>query len=233
MDTVMIDVLLEEEACGLKIQNGYSAPFRRYIEPINEKSLLEKCITLDNVRARYRTFKKSYRETRNVHSVSGFGWNPLTERMTACPIAWDELLKRDPDQEKYRYKKVPYFDDLAIIIGDDEATGKGGATGVEVDSEMDPIEEIGASHELLLTNGEEGIEVESRDTNHPSNVAFFSKRKRKGKSDSSLDALAEAAQLIAKSMELLDISKLQVELKKISNISRTLYIEAVNYLGGN
>lgn len=54
------------------------------------------------------------------------------------------LLERTRTR-KYHYKKVPYFDGLAIIIGDDEASGRVGATGVEADIEMDPIEVISMS----------------------------------------------------------------------------------------
>jgi hypothetical protein len=38
---------------------------------------------------------------------------------------------------------VPYYDDLAIIIGNEEATGAKAVTGNEANSEMPSLEEMG------------------------------------------------------------------------------------------
>lgn len=93
MDTIMIDTLLEEESCGLNTQDGYSVPsLQKVYRAINEKSKSEMCITVDNVRDRYKTFTSSYQAARKARSFSNFGWNPFTKILTADPLTWNELL---------------------------------------------------------------------------------------------------------------------------------------------
>ncbi|KAL2530542.1 uncharacterized protein Fot_23143 [Forsythia ovata] len=46
-----------------------------------------------NVRARLKTLKKEYAEVNQLLSISGFGWDVETGRITADSLAWDDLVK--------------------------------------------------------------------------------------------------------------------------------------------
>ncbi|KAL5712531.1 hypothetical protein ACHQM5_014694 [Ranunculus cassubicifolius] len=145
MDMTMINILIEEEGFGRKSKNGFGQPvYQRVCDTINQNLKMD--ISVDNVRNRYRTLKDLYREAHKLEKCnSGFGWDSSTERMSADALTWVELLQTHPEYEKFRYKKVPYFEDLAIIVGDDEANGEDVATGIEADNDMEPIEEIGTN----------------------------------------------------------------------------------------
>ncbi|PIA40920.1 hypothetical protein AQUCO_02300003v1 [Aquilegia coerulea] len=152
-DKVMIQILLEEHIDGQKTENGFSSTtYQKVCKALNEAQNLdmEMDATIEHVRNRYRTFKSTYRKARKIHkSDSGFGWNPRTERLTADPLVWEAFFEKQSETErkeyeKFRTKVMPFYDDLVVIVGDeDEATGEGGLTGIETDEQMPSIEDTG------------------------------------------------------------------------------------------
>ncbi|KAL2504735.1 Uncharacterized protein Adt_20356 [Abeliophyllum distichum] len=52
-----------------------------------------------NVRARLKTLKKEYAEVSQLLSISGFGWDAESGRITVDSLAWDDLVKGKPDFE--------------------------------------------------------------------------------------------------------------------------------------
>ncbi|PIA29069.1 hypothetical protein AQUCO_06300030v1 [Aquilegia coerulea] len=135
-DKVMIQILLEEHIDGQKTENGLSSTtYQKVCKALNEAQNLdmEMDATIEHVR----------------NSDSGFGWNPRTERLTTDPLVWEAFFEKQSETErkeyeKFRTKVMPFYDDLVVIVGDeDEATGEGGLTGIETDEQMPSIEDTG------------------------------------------------------------------------------------------
>ncbi|KAK9162455.1 hypothetical protein Syun_003357 [Stephania yunnanensis] len=75
-----------------------------------------------NVKARIKTLKANYFSAREVIFQSGIGWDPDTQFATADVLTWKEYLQKHPEKESYRTKCVPYYDELCVIFGYDQAT---------------------------------------------------------------------------------------------------------------
>ncbi|XP_022865259.1 uncharacterized protein LOC111385119 [Olea europaea var. sylvestris] len=123
MDGCMITALLHEVLSSHKrSDNGFSS----YHLSKAIKSVHNGCRVMvfdKNVRARLKTLKKEYVEVRQLLSMSGFGLDPHTGRVTTNVLAWEELLKSKPEFEKWRTKFCSRYDDLEAIFGNDYATG--------------------------------------------------------------------------------------------------------------
>jgi len=64
---------------------------QKVIESVNNRCGV--VVSEKNVRARLKTIKKEYIELRQLLSMSGFGLEPNTGRVTANALAWEEFLK--------------------------------------------------------------------------------------------------------------------------------------------
>ncbi|XP_058084524.1 uncharacterized protein LOC131232303 [Magnolia sinica] len=56
-------------------------------------------------------------------AASGFGWDNERMVVTALNKVWEEYLRSHPCAERLRGKCIDRMDDLAIIVGSDQATG--------------------------------------------------------------------------------------------------------------
>ncbi|KAL2482589.1 uncharacterized protein Fot_44033 [Forsythia ovata] len=93
-------------------------------------------MTEKNVRSRLKTLKREYAEVSQLLSISGFGWDPETGRITADTLAWEELVKGKPDFGKWRSKLCRRYDDMECIFGNDTATGDRAVSGFDNFSPM-------------------------------------------------------------------------------------------------
>ncbi|KAL2490999.1 Myb DNA-bind 3 domain-containing protein [Abeliophyllum distichum] len=81
-------------------------------------------VVLDkNVRARLKTLKKEYAEVSQLLSISSFGWDAETGRITADSLAWDDLVKEKPEFVKWRTKLCCHYDEIEAFFGNDTAIG--------------------------------------------------------------------------------------------------------------
>ncbi|XP_044393904.1 uncharacterized protein At2g29880 [Triticum aestivum] len=71
---------------------------------------------------REQRLKKEYFVVKSIVEKSGFGFDPITKMPTTIDEKWDELSK---EQQKWRYKAFPYYDDLHAIYDGKTAEGKG------------------------------------------------------------------------------------------------------------
>ncbi|XP_022846363.1 uncharacterized protein LOC111369112 [Olea europaea var. sylvestris] len=93
MDGCMITALLHQVLSSHKrSDNGFSSyHVSKAIENVHNGCGV--MVSDKNVRARLKTLKKEYVEVRQLLSMSGFGLDPHTGRVTADVLAWEELLK--------------------------------------------------------------------------------------------------------------------------------------------
>ncbi|KAF7105870.1 LOW QUALITY PROTEIN: hypothetical protein CFC21_106643 [Triticum aestivum] len=67
---------------------------------------------VDQLKFREQRLKKEYFIVKSTVEKSGFGFDPINKMLTTIPEKWDELSK---EQQKWRYKAFPYYDDLHAI----------------------------------------------------------------------------------------------------------------------
>ena len=68
--------------------------------------------------------KSNYQIFSNLKNNSGFGWDDANSIPTAPQQVWDAYLNNHKKAAKYRYKTLPFFDDMHSIFDGNLATGK-------------------------------------------------------------------------------------------------------------
>ncbi|KAK9125830.1 hypothetical protein Scep_014676 [Stephania cephalantha] len=78
-----------------------------------------------NYKSRWKWFKDRYQGyVELMRCNSGFGWDPVTKKITASDEVWEEYFKSHPNQIHYQTDTFTDYDDLRIIVGNATASGK-------------------------------------------------------------------------------------------------------------
>ncbi|KAL2455335.1 uncharacterized protein Fot_57621 [Forsythia ovata] len=93
MDGLMISALVNQVFSGHKrSDNGFTSfQVSKAIESVSNGCGV--VVSDKNVRSRLKTLKKEYAEVNQLLSISGFGWESETGRITADAFAWDDLVE--------------------------------------------------------------------------------------------------------------------------------------------
>ncbi|KAL2462865.1 Non-specific serine/threonine protein kinase [Forsythia ovata] len=136
MDGFLIIALVNQVLVGHKrSDNGFTSfQISKAMESVKQGCGV--VVTEKNVRSRLKTLKREYAEVSQLLSISGFGWDPETGRITADSLAWEELVKGKPDFGKWRSKLCRRYDDMECIFGNDTATGDRAVSGFDNFSPM-------------------------------------------------------------------------------------------------
>ncbi|KAL2453063.1 hypothetical protein Adt_45800 [Abeliophyllum distichum] len=142
MDGLMIVALVNEVLASHKrSDNGFTAfQISKAVESVKNGCGI--IVSDKNVRARLKTLKREYAEVSQLLSISGFGWDAETGRITADSIAWDDLVKGKPDFRKWRTKLCRRYDDMEFIFGNDTATRDRAVSGFDTFSPMQVDESV-------------------------------------------------------------------------------------------
>ncbi|KAK9984613.1 hypothetical protein SO802_034138 [Lithocarpus litseifolius] len=113
----------------------------------------------------------------------------------------------------YLNKKIKMYDELAIVVGKDMATGSFAKSYVDIDTEQDNAE----STEMVGDNGEEGVVDKRKNAVESSTTgSTISKSRKKGRAPPSDDSA------------LMDLSD---QLKEIAVVLKEISRRPVDYLG--
>ncbi|KAL2556803.1 uncharacterized protein Fot_01542 [Forsythia ovata] len=136
MDGFLIIALVNQVLVGHKrSDNGFTSfQISKAMESVKQGCGV--VVTEKNVRSQLKTLKREYAEVSQLLSISGFGWDPETGRITADTLAWEELVKGKPDFGKWRSKLCRRYDDMECIFGNDTATGDRAVSGFDNFSPM-------------------------------------------------------------------------------------------------
>ncbi|KAL2538579.1 uncharacterized protein Fot_19970 [Forsythia ovata] len=155
-----------------------------------------------NVRSRLKTLKKEYAEVNQLLSISGFGWESETGRITADAFAWDDLVKGKPELGKWRTKLCRRYDDMEAIFGNDTATGDRAVSGFD---NFSPIQVDESLNEFDTPNEETDPGPNTSRKRNAEEGTSKTRRKRThhfDESHGSLAVIAEASKKIAQAMQM-------------------------------
>ncbi|XP_068644571.1 uncharacterized protein [Aristolochia californica] len=116
-DEAMLEMLVEH------VQRGSKTPDGKWREDVWEdviprfNALKGTKITVDNVIARMKTWRKSYAAVTTLRNHKGFAWDDSRKLVTADATVWDAYVKENEAARPYRNKACPNYDQLAIVIG--------------------------------------------------------------------------------------------------------------------
>ncbi|KAL2492988.1 Myb DNA-bind 3 domain-containing protein [Abeliophyllum distichum] len=93
MDGFMIISLVNQVLAGHKqSDNGFTSfQILKAVESVKHGYGI--VVSDKNVRSRLKTLKREYAELSQLLSISSFGWDAETGRITANSLAWDDLVK--------------------------------------------------------------------------------------------------------------------------------------------
>ncbi|XP_075640196.1 uncharacterized protein LOC142611931 [Castanea sativa] len=151
MHTTMLTILAEEAAKGNKPLNTLKASsFATVVRAISTQFGVE-CHPsyVDNW---MRTQRTMWTTIQTIRKKSGFGWDDNLKMITCDMKTYQEEVMAHRKHAEYLNKKIELYDELAIVVGKDTATGSFAKSYVDIDTEQDN----GESTENA-DNGEDGV----------------------------------------------------------------------------
>ncbi|KAL3719977.1 hypothetical protein ACJRO7_004893 [Eucalyptus globulus] len=128
MERVLLEILADEASKG----NNPSI-----VNTINEKFSV--CCELDHVENHLKTVKSNWKTIQTVRGKSGFSWDDKLKMVIAGKNEFDQYVSVYPSHGKYLNKMIDMYDEMAVVVGRDIATGSfakqfGDINATEVDS---------------------------------------------------------------------------------------------------
>ncbi|KAL2473450.1 uncharacterized protein Fot_49186 [Forsythia ovata] len=202
MDGLMISALVNQVFSGHKrSDNGFTSfQVSKAIESVSNGCGV--VVSDKNVRSRLKTLKKEYAEVNQLLSISGFGWESETGRITADAFAWDDLVKGKPELGKWRTKLCRRYDDMEAIFGNDTATGDRAVSGFD---NFSPIQVDESLNEVDTPNEDTDPSPNTSRKRNAEEGTSKTRRKRThhfDESHGSLAVIAEASKKIAQAMQM-------------------------------
>ncbi|KAF9622370.1 hypothetical protein IFM89_031173 [Coptis chinensis] len=121
---------------------------------------MEKCgklVTKDNVQACLKTWTKHFNIMIGLRDQSGSEWDDNRKMIIVRDDIWEYYVKSHPDVKGFRYKPLTNYDELAIIVGKNNAIGVGANTERELYKAREEVENNGSNE----NDGREDINGEN------------------------------------------------------------------------
>lgn len=135
MDRCLTKILVEETKKGNKIDNVLkTAAYVAAVKALNEKFGLD--LTKDHIKSRLKTWKKQYGVLKDLLTQRGFKWEKAQKMVVADDSAWNNYIKAHPDARHFRSKVIEHYEELCIILGNNQATTSCSVNGAETEAEL-------------------------------------------------------------------------------------------------
>uniref|UniRef100_A0A2N9E4W6 DDE Tnp4 domain-containing protein n=1 Tax=Fagus sylvatica TaxID=28930 RepID=A0A2N9E4W6_FAGSY len=122
MHAMLLDILEDEALKGNKPSNTFKPrSFARVAKEISEK--FEVTCLPEHASNRLRTIKTTWKTIQSIHNNSGFGWDDNLKMITCDKKTYDEYVMVHHTHDQYLNKKIEFYDQMAIVVGKDMATG--------------------------------------------------------------------------------------------------------------
>ncbi|PPR94902.1 hypothetical protein GOBAR_AA25773 [Gossypium barbadense] len=114
------DDLVEQVTLGNKLQKSFKqVALKAAVSIINKKFPFD--LTTENIRNRLGTWKKKYRLVKDLLSQHGFEWDERQKTVIANDSEWRQCIKRNPDVSHIQGRAIDNFNELHVIVGNEQA----------------------------------------------------------------------------------------------------------------
>ncbi|XP_039019766.1 L10-interacting MYB domain-containing protein-like [Hibiscus syriacus] len=138
MERLFLDILAEETQKGNKPSNTFrSVSINRVATTISEKFQVQ-CAT-KHVENHLRTIKNTWKTICTIREESGLGWDENLRMITCDEVTYDAIVTAHPKYGPYLNKKIDFYDEMALVVGQDMATGSFAKTFADI--ELDDVNE--------------------------------------------------------------------------------------------
>ncbi|KAL3500331.1 hypothetical protein ACH5RR_039424 [Cinchona calisaya] len=158
MEHMMLQILAEEVKLGNRPNNNFrQSSFTRVVDAIKEK-FGATCLP-DHVENHLRTVRASWSTIVAIRGRSGFSWIEYLKMIIASPSVYHDYIQKNPSHDKYIHKKIDFYDEMALVVGKDMATGsfakqhrKRNRSNDEIEKISEKLGEVAAALTKLSTN---------------------------------------------------------------------------------
>ncbi|XP_075650260.1 uncharacterized protein LOC142620845 [Castanea sativa] len=183
MHTAMLRLLADKAAKGNKPSNTFkSGSFALVAKEISAQFGVE--CQPSYVENRLQTLRTMWTTIQTIRKKSGFGWNDNIKMITCDVKTYQEEVMAHRKHAEYLNKKIEMYDELAIVVGKDTATGSFSKSYVDIENEPDN----GDSIEFVEDNVEEGVVDKGKNAVESSTTGSgISKSRKRGRAPSNTD----------------------------------------------
>ncbi|MBA0594441.1 hypothetical protein Gorai_011346 [Gossypium raimondii] len=206
------------------------------VEQVNLGNKLRKVLS--------KTWKKQYRLVKELLSQHGFKWDERQKMVIANDSEWRLCIKRNPEMSRIRGRAIDNFNELHVIVGNEQADrhlSKAGDRVVNnIQNGKEAVEvpvQVMVDEDMCDNNTDDDIQVSSQRTisrSSPSRSEEALKRRRS--SDIMLDVMGAMAENIGRIADALTESKgvsldeLFQMVQSIPEFDDDLIVDACEYL---
>uniref|UniRef100_A0A2N9FNQ3 EF-hand domain-containing protein n=1 Tax=Fagus sylvatica TaxID=28930 RepID=A0A2N9FNQ3_FAGSY len=164
MENLLLEILANEALQGNKPSNIFKPSlYRKVVEAINEKFWVD--CSQKNVENRFRTVKGNWNTMTKVTELcqkSGFGWNNDLKMITCDRNVYDKAVAACPNHANFLNKKIEMYDELALVVGKDIATGSFSKGVTDIDGKGVNDVDRSASNTIDLDNDLEEVSLKKQ-----------------------------------------------------------------------
>ncbi|XP_016687875.2 L10-interacting MYB domain-containing protein-like [Gossypium hirsutum] len=166
MEHLFLEILAEATQKGNKPSNTFKAvSINRVFEAISKKFQVQ--CDAKHVENHLRTVKKQWQIICTIWGESGFGWDDNMKMITCDRATYDAAVMAHKKYEPLLNKSIDHYDEMALVVGKDMATGSFARPFADIDLDDDNQDSV-----PIDCNNEETEEVRT-------NVSSSSTSKRK------------------------------------------------------
>lgn len=134
MERLMLELLADDVKLGNRPNNSFKpSSFTRVVNAIKDK--FEVTCSAEHVENHLRTVRSAWSTIVKIREKSGFGWDDTLKMITAIPSVYHAYVQKNPGHDKYIHNKIELYDEMAIVVGKDLATGSFAKSFVDVNLE--------------------------------------------------------------------------------------------------
>ncbi|PPD80543.1 hypothetical protein GOBAR_DD22529 [Gossypium barbadense] len=166
MEHVFLEILAEEARKGNKPSNTFkSVSINRVADAISERFQVQ--CDAKYVENHLRTVKNQWQIICKIRGESGFGWDDNMKMITCDRATYDATVMAHKKYEPFLNKSIDHYDEMALVVGKDMATGSFARTFADIDLDdgnEDSIlvdydnEEAEELYEQVMSMEEEGFD---------------------------------------------------------------------------
>ncbi|XP_040972526.1 uncharacterized protein [Gossypium hirsutum] len=176
MEHLFIEILVEEAQKGNKPSNTFKViSINRVVEAISERFQFQ--CDAKHVENHLRTEKNQWQIICTIRGESGFGWDDNMKMITCDRATYDAVVMAHKKYEPFLNKSIDHYDEMALVVGKDMATGSFARTFADID-----LDDGNQDSVPIDCDNEETEEVRTKVSS-----SSTSKRKRKNAQESVVD----------------------------------------------
>ncbi|KAK5826339.1 hypothetical protein PVK06_021257 [Gossypium arboreum] len=176
MEHLFLEILAEEAQKGNKPSNSFKAVSINRVTKAISKRFQVHC-DAKHVENHLRTVKNQWQIICTIRGESGFGWDDNLKMITCDRATYDATVMAHKKYEPFLNKSIDHYDEMALVVGKDMATGSFARTFADIDLDDDNQDSVPVDCE-----NEEVEEVRTKVSS-----SGTSKRKRKNTQESDVD----------------------------------------------